>query len=130
MTKPLFLDDFTRLSAGVRATMVDGLSAAIDRVAAAAAPSHRFLRYQWFAAAVAAYGGHPRTIVVADDGAPVFALPLVSFGPAWARLLRVPGCYWPFRSAPIAEAAGHRRAARCAGAAGDQGERPAHRPRP
>lgn len=100
MTKPMRLDDFTRLPAAARALVLDGLSGAIDTVAAGAPESHRFLRYQWYAAALAAYGGAARTIVVESEGEPVIALPIVAFGPARAGLAAVPGCYWPFRSFP------------------------------
>ncbi len=101
MTKPMLLSDFTRLPPRTRASVGDGLSSAIDLVADAAAPSHAFLRYGWYAAALAAYGGAARTIVVEEDDQPVIALPVVRVGPAIARLAAVPGSYWPFRSFPI-----------------------------
>jgi CelD/BcsL family acetyltransferase involved in cellulose biosynthesis len=100
MTKPMLLAEFTRLPPATRAIVLDGLSGAIDLVAEAAPETHRFLRYQWFAAALAAYGGSARTILVERDGDPVIALPMIRFGPAPARLAAVPGCYWPFRSFP------------------------------
>ncbi|WP_448663135.1 GNAT family N-acetyltransferase [Sphingomonas sp. CJ20] len=106
MTKPMPLDDFTRLPPAMTVEGVDGLAGAIDRVAERAAPSHRFLRYGWYAAALQAYGGAARTISVTRDGAPVAALPIVATGPAWLGLASVPGCYWPFRSFPVAEDAG------------------------
>jgi CelD/BcsL family acetyltransferase involved in cellulose biosynthesis len=106
MTKPMLLAEFTRLPPVTRAIVLDGLSGAIDLVAEAAQSSHRFLRYQWFAAALAAYGGQARTILVEHDGDPVIALPIVRVGPGPARLGAVPGCYWPFRSFPASEAAG------------------------
>lgn len=106
MTRPMPLADFERLPPEYSVTAGDGLSGAIDRVAEAAAPTHRFLRYGWFAAALAAYGGSARTIIVAREGEPVLALPIVPKGPAWAGLAAVPGCYWPFRSVPVAEDAG------------------------
>ena len=87
----------------MRATAFEGLSALIDTVAEAAPDSHRFLRYQWFAAATAAYGLRARTLIVEHDGDPVIALPFASFGPGPARLAMVPGCYWPFRGFPAAE---------------------------
>ncbi|NPB56773.1 hypothetical protein, partial [Shigella sonnei] len=40
------------------------------------------------------------------EGEPVVALPIVSAGPAWAKLAAIPGCYWPFRSFPVREDAG------------------------
>lgn len=102
MTRPLSLAAFDRLRPVAEARLVEGLSADIDAVAARAAETHRFLRYGWYAAAVAAYGGHPRTLVVREDGVPVLALPLAGLGPAPLKLATVPGSYWPFRSFPLA----------------------------
>ena len=106
MNAPLSLAVFSRLPPVFRTEMVDGLAAGIDAVAEAAPPTHRFLRYQWFAGAVAAYGGHPRTLSVLEDGAPVLAMPLIDMGPGPLRLAAVPGSYWPFRSFPVADGAG------------------------
>ena len=100
MTKPMRLDEFTRLPAVTRAATLDGLAGSIDQVADGAPETHRFLRYQWYAAAIAAYGGEARTIVVETGGDPVIALPMIGAGPAVARIASVPGCYWPFRSFP------------------------------
>ena len=102
MTKPMLLSEFARLPVAMRATAFEGLSALIDTVADAAPESHRFLRYQWFAAATAAYGLRARTLVVEHDGDPVIALPFAGFGPGPAKLATVPGCYWPFRGFPAA----------------------------
>lgn len=102
----MFLDDFQRLPPVARGSVADGLAAAIDRVADAAAPSHGFLRYGWYAAALAAYGGHARTLLVEEDGESTLALPLVGIGPAFLKLAAVPGSYWPFRSFPLAAGAG------------------------
>jgi CelD/BcsL family acetyltransferase involved in cellulose biosynthesis len=99
--KPMPLADFARLPPMLAAELVDGLAGAIDAVAEAAAPSHRFLRYGWFAAALAAYGGSARTLLVTREAAPVLALPITGFGPPALRLAQVPGCYWPFRSFPV-----------------------------
>lgn len=106
MTKPMPLAEFTRLPPLLAAELGDGLASALDTVAARAAPSHRFLRFGWFAAALAAYGGTARTLTVLREGAPVLALPFVPTGPAALRLATVPGCYWPFRSFPVAQDAG------------------------
>ena len=101
------LAEFDRLPPRADARLVEGLSAEIDAVAARAADTHRFLRYGWFAAAVKAYGGHPRTIVVREDEVAVLTLPLVGLGRPLLRLATVPGSYWPFRSFPLAlEASG------------------------
>lgn len=100
------LAEFTRLPPVLTVSAGDGLSSAIDIVAARAAPTHAFLRYGWFAAALTAYGGAARTLVVAREGEPVVALPVTAFGPARLRLATVPGCYWPFRSFPVAADAG------------------------
>lgn len=85
----------------IAAERLDGLAAAIDRVADGAAPSHRFLRYGWYAAALRAYGGAARTLIVRRAGEAVIALPFVPVGPAAIGLATVPGCYWPFRSFPV-----------------------------
>ena len=106
MTRPMPLTDFTRLPPLLTATLADGLASALDTVAERAAPTHRFLRYGWFAAALAAYGGAARTLTVLREGAPVLALPFTSTGSAMFRLAAVPGCYWPFRSFPVAQDAG------------------------
>jgi CelD/BcsL family acetyltransferase involved in cellulose biosynthesis len=98
VTKPMLLADFQRLPPMARAQVSDGLAVAIDAVAVRAAPSHAFLRYGWYAAALTAYGGAARTLVVAEDGEPTLALPFVAVGPAWLRVAAIPGSYWPFRS--------------------------------
>lgn len=100
MTKPMLLADFVRLPPTMTAVVCDGLSSRIDAVATAAPASHQFLRYSWFAAALAAYGGAAQTIVIEADRVPVLALPMIAIGPRWARLAAVPGSYWPFRSFP------------------------------
>ena len=127
MTRPLPLSAFTRLAPALTARQVDGLAGAIDPVAVAAADSHRFLTHGWFAAAVAAYGGHPRTLVVEEAGAPVLALPFVGLGPSLLRLASVPGSYWPFRSFPLAHTAAPAAASVALGALARGGQRPAHR---
>lgn len=106
MTRPLSLADFTRLPRFMRAQMVDGLSIAIDRVAEAGPASHAFLRHQWYAAALAAYGGAARTLVVSAEETPVMTLPLVAVGHPALGLASVPGCYWPFRGFGLALDAG------------------------
>lgn len=102
MNAPLRLEEFEQLPLGWSVQAGDGLSAALDSVADAGPASHRFLRYQWFAAALTAYGGAARTIVVASELGPAIALPLVGIGPGWAGLAMVPGSFWPFRSFPAA----------------------------
>ena len=103
MTKPLSLAAFEQASPAVTVRVVAGLPGAIDQVAEAAAETHRFLRFGWFAAALSAYGGPvspgARTVLVEEDGRPVLALPTVArrFG-----IAQVPGSYWPFRSFPLA----------------------------
>ena len=106
MTKPMRLADFQRLPPVVRAHVAEGLTPAIDAVAARGPASHAFLRYGWFAAALAAYGGAARTLLIEEDEQPVLALPFTDVGPAWAKLAAVPGSYWPFRSFAVAEDAG------------------------
>jgi len=72
----------------------------LDEVAARAHPSHRFLRSAWFEAAAPC--GLATIAVLREDGTPIAALPRVKrrFGPT--AVAEVPGCYWPFRSFPIA----------------------------
>ncbi|WP_294288268.1 GNAT family N-acetyltransferase [uncultured Sphingomonas sp.] len=104
MTKPVPNAAFTRLSPVCSARTEAGLPRAIDRVAERAAETHRFLRRQWFRAAVESYGGDPRTILVERDGAPLLALPITAAGPRPLKLVQIPGAYWPFRSFPVREA--------------------------
>lgn len=106
VTKPMFLADFQRLPPLSRGSVADGLAAAIDAVAEQAATSHAFLRYGWYAAALSAYGGRARTVLVEEDGEPMLAMPLVGVGPTILKAAAVPGCYWPFRSFPVSVAAG------------------------
>lgn len=106
MTRPMPPDPLTRRAPLLQAEVVEGLSPAIDRVAERARLSHRFLRHGWYAAALRAYGGTARTLSVTRDGEAAAALPLVAAGPAVLGLVSVPGCYWPFRSFPVAEDAG------------------------
>ncbi|MBC9033999.1 GNAT family N-acetyltransferase [Sphingomonas sp. JC676] len=103
MTKPMSLDEFTRLPPALTMDCVDGLAGGIDQVAAHAAPTHRFLRYGWYDAALQAYGGAARTLTVAREGETVAALPFITKGPARLGMAEVPGCYWPFRSFPVRE---------------------------
>ncbi|HEX8554843.1 MAG TPA: GNAT family N-acetyltransferase [Sphingomonas sp.] len=84
------------------ARVAEGLDPAIDAVAARAVPSHGFLTRGWFAAAVEAYGGTPRTLIVEAGNVPALVLPWVGIGPAWLKLASVPGSYWPFRTFPVA----------------------------
>ena len=110
MTKPMSLAAFTRLSPAIRVTVVEGLSATIDGVAAAAPDSLRRFDYAWYSAALAASGGHARTLLVESDGTPVIALPVIGVGPDAAGLVMVPGPNAPGRGFPavaeIADAAG------------------------
>ena len=94
----MLLADFVRLPPIVRGDVVEGLAAAIDVVAERGAQSHCFLRFGWYAAALAAYGGEARTLVVEQDDVPVLALPFVPLGARALRMAAIPGCYWPFRS--------------------------------
>ena len=77
------LADFARSPTAYHALIGDGLAGAIDAVAERAKASHRFLRYRWFEAALTAYGGAARTIVVERGGMPVLALPMITVGPGW-----------------------------------------------
>jgi hypothetical protein len=77
-----------------------GFPADMDRAAAAASPSHAFLRSAWYAAA----GGADKLTLVATrpDGQIVAAIPTVAVGPPLLRMRATPGSYWPIRSVPIA----------------------------
>ena len=81
--------------------IVDGFAASIDAAAEAAEPRHRFLRAAWFAAI--GQGRDACTLTARrPDGRVVAALPTLRIGPALLRLREVPGCYWPYRSFPVA----------------------------
>lgn len=85
-------------AATIEIGVVEGLDGALDRVAATASPRNRFLTRSWFAAAGES---DARTLIARRaDGRAVIALP-VARG-RWG-LRAVPGCYWPFRSFPIAQ---------------------------
>ncbi|MFC7499075.1 GNAT family N-acetyltransferase [Enterovirga sp. GCM10030262] len=90
----------TAARVAIDVTLTPGLAADIDAAAEAADPRHHFLRRAWFAAA----GGSGVTTLVArrPDGRTLAALPTRCVGPAALGLRSVPGCYWPFRSFPIA----------------------------
>ena len=98
------LSEFPRLPRAVATEWADGLPIAIDRVAESGPATHRFLRHQWFAAALRAYGGTATTLVVTAADAPMLAIPLVKVG-RLPGVAAVPGCYWPFRSVPIGDLA-------------------------
>lgn len=106
MTKPMRLSEFDRLLPAISVRAVDGLASAIDRVAEAAPATHGFLRYGWFAAAIGAYGGPARTLVVEDAGVPAIALPMVRGRRGVPGLATVAGHYWPFRGFPARRDAG------------------------
>src|SRR3546814_14917863 len=89
---------FTRLPAAARALTLDGLSGLIDTVAAEAVETHSFLRLQWYAAALAAYGGAARTIVVEREGDSVNGPPLLGNGPGCDRMGSVQGRSWACRN--------------------------------
>ncbi|HEY9552325.1 GNAT family N-acetyltransferase [Allosphingosinicella sp.] len=80
---------------------VAGFAASIDAAAEAAEPRHRFLRTAWFAAPGQA-GDAVTLTAKRPDGGVVAALPTARLGPAPLRLREIPGCYWPYRSFPVA----------------------------
>lgn len=102
MNAPLRLEAFERLPLRWSATMGGGLSGALDVVADAGPASHRFLRFQWFAAALDAYGGSAETLVVGSEAGPAIALPVTMPWAGWAGVAMLPGSFWPFRSFPSA----------------------------
>ncbi|HEY0595738.1 GNAT family N-acetyltransferase [Sphingopyxis sp.] len=106
MTKPVLPAALAGSAPYLAAERTRGLAPTLDAAARAAPQSHRFLSRGWFAAALAHYGGEDdaSTISVArTDGSTVLALPFVPKGPRWLRAGAVPGCFWPFRSFPLAE---------------------------
>lgn len=105
MSKHLSPRALTSLCGDVRAEVVAGLPADIDAVAQEASASHGFLRRAWFDAALQTYGGRARTLIVSEGDRPVLALPMRHVGPRFAGLACVPGCFWPFRSFPMAAGA-------------------------
>ncbi len=85
-------------AAALAVTVEAGFAAAMDEVAVDA--RHGFLRRAWFAGAG---GEQPRTLIGRRPGGKVIAaFPLVRAGPRLLGLSAVPGSYWPFRCAPIA----------------------------
>ena len=98
MTRPIAAQHF---EVAATADTVRGIAAAIDAIDVA--PERAFLRRQWFAAAVAAYGHRaPRTILVHRGDQPVAALPVVALGLSPLGIVAVPGCFWPYRSFVLA----------------------------
>ncbi|WP_066780806.1 GNAT family N-acetyltransferase [Sphingomonas sp. CCH5-D11] len=91
-----------RFSGSAEACVVEGLPQAIDDVAEAAPASHGFLRRAWFDAALQAYGGRARTLIVTRHDRPLLALPMHDIGPRFLGLSAISGCFWPFRSFPAA----------------------------
>jgi CelD/BcsL family acetyltransferase involved in cellulose biosynthesis len=88
--------------AGAAATVKveEGLTPALDAAAEAADSRHAFLRRAWFAAAPS---HAPVTLVARRPGGTVVAaIPVGRAGPKIAGLRAVPGCYWPYRSFPVA----------------------------
>lgn len=91
----------TRIAADLpTVAAVPGLAPAIDALADCNLGGHGFLRAAWYGAEQT---GAARTLVLSDrKGAPLAAIPTIPFGPAIAGARKVPGSYWPFRSAPLA----------------------------
>jgi len=90
------VDGTTGIGGGIAVSIVDGPSPAIDALAAAADPAHRFLRGAWYARCDAV---PVRTMVATrPDGTPLIAIPTMRIGPPLLGMRAVPGCYWPFRS--------------------------------
>ena len=88
-------------AAAIAVAAEPGLPAALDSAAAAASPEQGFLGLAWYAAA----GGERVTTLVArraSSGEPVAAIPLARRRIGPIALREVPGCYWPFRSFPVA----------------------------
>lgn len=105
MNRPVTLEALADCAPYPSARRTVGLAAALDTAAEIAPESHRFLRRGWFAAALAHYGGAKGTTTICverTDGSAALALPMVPVGPPWLGARAVPGCFWPFRSFPLA----------------------------
>lgn len=75
-----------------------GFPATLDFIAVSA--KHAFLRRPWYAGSDET---EARTLVATRPGGETFgALPLVRKGRFFLRIKSVAGCYWPFRSIPLA----------------------------
>lgn len=84
----------------MRITVSQGLDAVIDAAAALADAAFAFLTRSWFAATE--MSGIVTLAAESPDGIALIALPVARAG----RFLKsVPGCYWPFRSFPVARQA-------------------------
>ncbi|MEM8696804.1 MAG: GNAT family N-acetyltransferase [Pseudomonadota bacterium] len=77
--------------------------AALERLTEAADPLHAFLRPAWYRAA------HPEAIFhgFESDGRLIAAFPLNARKMGPFTVQEVAGAYWPFRSVPLAQDAGH-----------------------
>ncbi|MDC8755616.1 GNAT family N-acetyltransferase [Erythrobacter sp. sf7] len=88
----------------ITVTAVEGFAPEIDALADRALARRGFLRAAWYRGGA---GQHPgRTLLIRrgdENGEIIAALPTVALGPAIGRLRKVPGAYWPFRGAPVAE---------------------------
>jgi hypothetical protein len=83
----------------VEVTLHPGVPPCVDAAAGNADPAHAFLRAAWFAAG----DGAARTLVATrPDGRVLAALPTLAIRPGLPIGRTVGGCYWPFRSFPIA----------------------------
>lgn len=81
-----------------------GIAPAIDDACAWGPPGHAFLRCAWFEAGAAI--GCMTIVGLRPNGSVLAAIPLTPMGPRMLGMWMVPGSYWPFRSAVIAEDAG------------------------
>jgi CelD/BcsL family acetyltransferase involved in cellulose biosynthesis len=82
----------------------EGFPPEIDALAGRSLSRHGFLRAAWFAGGAQPRPG--RTLLIrrgGEDGEVIAAIPTVGFGPVIGRMRKVPGAYWPFRSALLAE---------------------------
>jgi len=83
-----------------RLHVVRAAGADCDSVAAAAHPRHAFLRSAWFSAA--APGDLTTLLAQRADGSPVAAVTLLRRRKGPISVREVAGCYWPYRSFPVA----------------------------
>jgi CelD/BcsL family acetyltransferase involved in cellulose biosynthesis len=85
---------------GAGMTIVPGAPGLVDRAAEAAEPTHAFLRWAWYAATVEESA--QSLVALRPDGSALAALIRQPRRIGPFVIGEVPGCYWPFRSVPIA----------------------------
>jgi len=89
-------------AAPLRIVSEPGFPPVLDRLSAEAGAGYGFLRAAWFRAGAEGCGGGRTLTVSRDGGRAMAAIPTIPFGPRLIGARKVPGSYWPFRSALVA----------------------------